>query len=155
MATKDPRDSNRRVDFPEAGQGYVLLLRNSGIRTLRGLYGGDQHIQTVERAFLTLDTEVIEKMLEFTVWPPGAEKPEVKTLDDFDDFPLETLIDKLRDAWMLAINGRTYMEQVEHIREEAKKLVDGDPLTGSPETGGSTSSEQPSGQDSSLTSSTL
>lgn len=155
MATKDPRDSNRRVDFSEAGQGYVLLLRNSGIRILRGLYGGEEHIQTVEKAFLTLDTAVIEKMLEFTVWPPGADKPEVKTLDDFDDFPLEVLINKLRDSWMLAINGRTYMEQVEHIREEARKLTSGDPLMESPETGGLTSSEQRSGPDSSLTSSTL
>jgi hypothetical protein len=153
VATKDPRDSNRRVDFPEAGQGYSLLLRNSGIRTLRAVYGQD-HIQTVERAFLTLDVPVIEKLLEFMVWN-GGDKPVLKTLDDFDDFPLEVLIDKLRDAWMLAINGRKYMEQVEFIREEAKKLTDGAPLTGSPETGGSTSSEQPSGLDSSHASSTL
>ncbi|MHB1086467.1 MAG: hypothetical protein ACYCZ0_01840 [Minisyncoccota bacterium] len=139
---KDPRDANRRVQFPEAGQGVYLLLRNSGTRVLHSTYGND-HLQVVERSFLTLDITVLEKMLEFMVWK-GEEQIEV-SLDDFDDFPIETLVNKVRDAWSLAINGRLYMEQVEHVRAEVRKLTE-DPLLKSPEASLEASSDQPSGQ---------
>lgn len=141
--TKDPRNVNRRVMFDEAGKGVYLLLRNSGLRVLSSTYG-ENHLQVVERAFLFVDIPVIEKLLDLMVWKDEA-KHEV-SLEDFDDFPMEFLVDKLRDAWSLSLNGRTYMEQVEFVRREASKGADSDPLPTSPVDSSEASSEQPSGQ---------
>lgn len=143
MATKkDPRDANRRVQFEEAGAGVYLLLRNSGLRTIQGYYD-KEHLQVVERAFLTVDIPVIDRLLELMVWK-GEEKFEL-TLDELDNYPLDVIVDKLRDAWSLCLNGRTYLEQVEHIREEARKLTQ-DPLLTSPAVGSEASADKPTGQ---------
>lgn len=137
---KNVTTPGRRVQFDEAGQGAYLLLRNSGVAALQGYYDTD-HVNVVERAFLFYDMPVIERLLGLMVWQ-GEEKLEIN-LDDFgDDIPLSTIVDKIRDAWCLALNGRTYQQQVDYVREEARKLSE-DPLLKSPEAGSERSDARP------------
>lgn len=137
------RDATRRVDFPEAGEGCYLLLRNAGIRTLRSIYE-DGHILKVEEAFALVNVDVLERLLSLMVWR-GDEKV-TKTFDDFDDISVSELIEKLRDGWSLSLNGRTYAAQVEYVRGEIEKEKERQekraPL-GEPETSGSSSGPPP------------
>lgn len=142
MAKTDTRDPSRRIMFEEAGQGVYLLLRNSGLRALQGYYDRE-HIEVVERAFLTMDIPVYDRLLEIMAWK-GEDHLVVK-FNDLDDVSVETVTNKLRDAWCLSLNGRKYMEQVEFIREEARKLTQ-DPHLTSPAAGSEPSEEPPTKQ---------
>lgn len=116
----DPRNPNRRVDFPEAGEGVYLLLRNSGCRALNTKYGADWML-TVEQGCNRYWSEILDKCLE--VMGHKDEKPHPIKLDELDGITMEAIAKKVLDAFTLAINGRTYPEQMDWIMAEQRRLA--------------------------------
>lgn len=106
---------SRRVSFEEAGPGVSLTLRNAGLRAIRAEYGTD-HIAAVETGLARFDTEVLSFLLSASAWRGDA--PAKIDLNALDAMPLSFVIDKVRDAWSLALNGRRYLDQVAFIRAE-------------------------------------
>lgn len=147
MATaKVTSDANRRVKFEEAGPGVYLLLRNSGLRTLHGYYD-KEHVTVVEEAFITVNFPVLDRLLEIMVWK--GDEPFAVSFEDLDGkISIEGLIEKIRDAWSLSLNGRTYREQIKHAVAERRRLgkLAEDPLLTSPEDGTAPSDAPRTGQ---------
>lgn len=112
--------SPRRVPFDEAGAGIYLMLRNAGLSALRKEYGTD-HIASVETGLARFDTDVIGFLLSVAAW--RGDEPAKIDLDALDAMPLSLVIEKVRDAWSIALNGRRYDEQVAYIRAELDKLT--------------------------------
>lgn len=138
----DTRNSLRRVQFPEAGEGVELLLPNSGTRLLFNEYG-EGYFQAIEKGLLFGDIQVIEKCLSL-MGHKGGEKFEIK-FDDLDHIPLQQLMDKLLDAFSLSANGRTYIDQVKHVQEQIAKANESpDPSPGGPADTSELSSDEPS-----------
>jgi len=145
----DTRDPSRRVQFPEAGEGVYLLLRNSGCRTLQNEIGVDWFM-AIEKACHFYNIEVMEKML--VVMAHKDEKRLKLTLDDLgDDITMQLLSEKLMDGFALAIHGRTYSEQMEWLArrsEELEAAAEGeDPPPTSPVDSSGASDVTPTGQD--------
>ena len=114
------RNSIRRVQFPEAGEGVELYLRNSGTRALFAKYGED-YFSTIEKGLLFANFDVIETCLGLMAIKDD-EKVKID-IDDLDGIPLQVLQDKLMDAFSLSANGRTYKDQVEWIKAESLKAA--------------------------------
>lgn len=156
MAAEDTRDTLRRVDFSEAGEGVYLHLRNSGIKVLFALYGSD-YFRLVELGLTLGDMGIIENVLDQSTKKDG-QKIKID-IDDLDHITLEALQDKLMDAFCLSANGRLYKEQLEYLKEQARKMADEGkkaeevPPTVPADTS-ETSNEDPTGQDSTQESST-
>jgi hypothetical protein len=149
VATKDKaRDTNRRVVFDDIEKGAYLVLRNSGVRDLHSRYG-KEHVRIVNEAFLTGDIDILEHLLGLMAHK--GEEAVAVAFDDLDNISLQTLTDKVRDAWSLSIHGRTWEGQIEHVQkllsEQAGKEQQPDPFLTSPADTSDTSSDQPTGQD--------
>jgi len=115
----DPRDVNRRVDFKEAGAGIYLKLRNSGARELHATLGKNWSLE-VERDLLVCDIAMVEKCLSLMAFR-GDEKIDI-AIDDLDHIPLNTLGEKLLDAFTISLTGRTYPEQIAWLKQQEKEL---------------------------------
>lgn len=132
MASKDPRDASRRVQFEEAGEGTCLLLRNAAARELFNRFGRD-YFQVIEKGLQIGDFEVVDFLLERMVWK--GDEPVKISMDDLDHVPLQSVLDKMLDAFSLSANGRTYKEQVVWLIEEQKrqrKMLEGENPTTAP-----------------------
>lgn len=153
----DPRNPNRRVQFPEAGEGAYLLLRNSGCRDLQNQIGLDWFM-AIEKGLHFYNVDLIEKMLAVMVWKDDA-KLKVSLDDLGEDVLMETVSSKLMDGFSLAIHGRTYKEQIAWIEVEQKRLMDEVAASENPPTSPPISSTElsskPTGQASDQPSSTL
>lgn len=148
------RNSLRRVQFPEAGEGVELYLANSGTRALFAKFG-EEYFTVVEKGLLFGNFDVIETCLAFM--PHDAEGKKVKVdIDDLDSLSLQDLQDRLLDTFCLSANGRTYREQVAWIQAEALKQASAAerPPT-APEDTSATSGDEPSEQASIPPNSTL
>lgn len=146
----DPRDPNRRVQLPEAGEGVYLLLKNRDIRRLQNEVGTDWLLQC-ERACTFYHGDILDKMLKVMTW--RDDKPLGFGLDDIgDDIVMEELSGRLLDAVTLAVHGRAFKEQVAYLLEKQKEGDENPPK--SPVTSSSASSAEPTGQVSNPSSST-
>lgn len=142
----ETRDANRRVQFPEAGVGYELILRNSGVRVLFNTYGAN-YMSIIEGGLLTQHYDMMDKCLDVMAFRNDVKTP--LSLDELDHVTLELVATKLLDAFTLACNGRTYLDQVAKITTDMKaraasEVAEPVPTTG-PADSSESSSEEPTG----------